>query len=106
MSKITKDILSKASNKASDSKCRYKVSALGFNKKGDYLGCASNYSRYMKQGGGLHAEILLIRKYGSLLDKIILCRVNNKGKFLKIDPCNNCKKILDKYNIKYHTVKI
>jgi hypothetical protein len=94
-----------AIKKASQSSCTYKISAMGFNKKGDYVGSAINKKKKCGHGLGLHAEIELIKKYNKRISTILICRVNNKGKLLPIDSCVTCKKICEKLNIKLITVK-
>ena len=90
--------------KAKQSGCRYRVAAVGISKLGDIIGCVSNKPRLAKEGGGLHAEVHLIRKYGKKIKSIFLCRVNSKGKLLPIVPCKSCKKLLKKLNIKVYSV--
>ncbi|MFW5804284.1 MAG: hypothetical protein ACOCWG_03525 [bacterium] len=89
-----------AIKKAKQSFCRYKISAIGFNAKGEILGRATNIVRFVKKGGGIHAEIKLIRQYKNNLKTILICRVNNTGELLPIEPCENCLKVANKYNIK------
>lgn len=98
-------LINKARSKAIKSSCRYKISALGFSRKGDLLGTTNNGHRFESKGGGLHAEIELIKKYGRKLKTILICRVGNGGDLLPISPCNNCKKVADKLNIKIISVK-
>lgn len=100
-----KHLVDKAKSKAIKSNCRYKISALGFSRKGDLIGAVTNGHRFEKQGGGLHAETELIKKYGKKLKTILICRVGNRGDLLPISPCNNCKKVADKLNIKIISVK-
>ncbi len=90
---------------ARKSKTRYKVSAIGFNHKGELLGTAFSSFRFSKYGGGLHAEMALLHRYGSNVKTIMICRVGNTGEILPIDPCRNCKKILDKMGIKIVIIK-
>jgi len=98
-------LIKRAINKAKMSICRYKISAIGFDRNGKYLGSACNTQRFMHFGGGNHAEINLIRKCRSKLKTIIICRVNNNGEFLPIDPCDTCKRIADKLDIKIISIR-
>ena len=86
--------------KACQSVCRYKISALGINKKGEVVGVSSNKPRFNRHHGGLHAEAELIRKYGSKIKTIIICRVNQNGGLLPIKPCVACDKLSKKMGIK------
>jgi len=90
--------------KAQKSICRYKISAIGFDKNGNILGSTFNRPRFFRKSGGIHAEIALLQKYKKKLKTIIICRVNNKGKLLQIKPCNNCKNIFKKLGIKVYTL--
>ena len=98
------NILEIAVDKALQSNCTYKISAIGFNRKGDYIGSAINKKKKCQKGMGLHAEIELIKKYKKRLSSIIICRVNSKGQLLPIHPCETCQKICDKLNIKVMTI--
>jgi cytidine deaminase len=95
----------KAINKAKQSTCRYKVSAIGLNKKGDVFCSSINKQFLSSRGGGLHAEMILMRRYGRKIKSIIICRINNYGEPLPIDPCENCKKMADKLDITITSVK-
>jgi tRNA(Arg) A34 adenosine deaminase TadA len=98
-------IMDMAIRKAKQSKCRYKISAIGLNYKGEVVGSAVNKPRFDRQHGGLHAETNLIRRYGSRLKTIIICRVGDAGDLLAIDPCKNCQKVADKMGIKIVSIQ-
>ena len=102
---MTNDIRDRAINKAGQSSCIHKVSAIGLDKNGQYVDSAINKRRFFKHGGGIHAEIELIRKCGPRLKTIILCRVNESGECLPIDPCIHCQKVIDKLGIKVVTLE-
>ena len=86
--------------KAAQSPCRHRISAFGFSRKGEFVGSTVNRPRFPKHQGGLHAEALLIKRYGKILKTILICRVNKSGNLLPIDPCSNCKELADKYGIR------
>lgn len=90
----------RAISKALQSSCRFKISAIGLNRKGDVIDYSCNYIRYQRDGGGVHAEQALIKRNGRRLKTIIICRVNNSGDILAIEPCEKCKNIARKYGIK------
>ena len=99
-------IIRLAIKKARQSSCRYKISALGFNRKGDFIGSAINAKRLPKHGCSLHAEIALIRKYGKRLSVIIICRTNKTGTSnLPIHPCPTCSSMANRYSITIKTVR-
>jgi cytidine deaminase len=98
-------IINRAIKKANQSVCKFKVSAIGFNNKGEMIGSITNAPRFSRYGGGLHAEALLIKRYGKKLKTILICRVNSNGKLLPIDPCLNCQKLAIKFGIKIMSVK-
>jgi cytidine deaminase len=97
-------IQTKAINKAKQSLCRYRISALGMNHKGEIIGSAINKPRFDHKGGGLHAESNLISKYGNKLKTIIICRVGLSGNILPIHPCINCYSLANKLGIKIKTI--
>ena len=101
---MTKAIKTKLIKKAKKSTCTFKISAIGFSKKGNVLGITTNKFKLSKKMGGLHAEEALIKQFTSRLDKIIICRVGKTGDVLPIDPCEKCSKLAKKYNIKIISV--
>ena len=97
---MTSKIISLATKKAARSSCCYLVSAVGFDSRGRFVGSAVNSPRFHKDGGGVHAELALLRKFGPKIHKILLCRVGRSGNMLPFDPCPQCQKVLSKKNIK------
>lgn len=93
-----------AMKKATKSPCAYKVSAVGFDKKGDLVGTCTNTHRFVWKGGGLHAEMRLMARYGKNLKTIVICRVGRSGELRPIDPCNCCREKADELGIKIVTV--
>ena len=87
-----------AIKKALQSACHYKISAIGLNKDGDVIAKSMNKHRFSQKGGGIHAEMQLMKKPG--IKTIYICRVNNNGKLLPIDPCDMCKEKANELNIK------
>lgn len=96
-------LLNRAIAKAQQTTCRYKVVAVGFNAKGDCVGIACNARGIDRQGGSIHAEIGLLKRFKSIRN-IVLIRTNSFGKLLPIEPCNTCRKILDKKGIEVKTI--
>ena len=92
-------------NKAKKSRCRFKVAACALNHKGEILGFGFNSFRLPNHGGGIHAEMNLIRRYKKNISKIIICRVGLSGNSLPIDPCPVCKRIAEKLGIKIESIK-
>ena len=90
--------------KASASHCRYKVAAIGIDRRGRVIAISHNTHRFMKHGGGNHAEINLIRKCPKSLRTIIICRVGNSGIIRPIEPCESCIDLCNKRNIKISTI--
>jgi cytidine deaminase len=99
-------IIQRAIKKANQSQCRFKISALGFNRKGELVYSAFNVSRdILRHGGGLHAEqkvMMEAKKKGIVI--ILICRVNPNGILLPIEPCTKCKKMSEKLGIKIISV--
>ncbi|HUW47327.1 MAG TPA: hypothetical protein VMW36_01110 [Patescibacteria group bacterium] len=94
-----------AIQKAEQSSGKFKVSAIGLDKNGNVVARAFNRARFSRYGGGVHAEIMALRKGGNRIVTMIICRVGKGGDILPIDPCESCKKVLDKKGIKIMTVK-
>lgn len=110
MKSINNELIKKLINKASKSLCRYKVSAIGFDKNGKYLGCSVNeFSPSMRlsdRGVGIHAEMNLIKRYRDKLKSIIICRVGNSGILRPIKPCKACHNCATKLGITIYTLKL
>jgi hypothetical protein len=103
--KINPTILSTAKRKALQSNCRYKISALGFSRRNELIDSTTNYHRWDGKGKGLHAEMLLMKRNPLSLRSIIICRVNQKGGFLPIDPCSKCAEKAKELGIKIYTIR-
>lgn len=81
----------------------YKICAIAFTKRNNFLGIEMNNFRLglsNRPGAGNHAEANLIKKYGRRIDKIYIMRVGNACDSLPIHPCENCAKLAEKYGIK------
>lgn len=98
------DLLKKAIQKAKQSNSKYKISAIGFTKKFDYIGMTKNNVANLPRGGGHHAEHRLILKYGKSIKYIALVRVGHSGELLPIDPCKSCQRLIDLLEIKVITI--
>lgn len=99
---MTLDVFRK---KALQSNCKFKIAAFGFNAKGECVCSAFNISRFLRKGGGIHAEMRIFKKARRKgVVKILICRYSQNGKFVKIDPCECCAKIAKKLGIKIETM--
>lgn len=81
----------------------YRIVAMAFTKRNNYLGMSMNGFRdhlSNRRGAGAHAEMKLIQKYGRQIDTIYLLRVGNALDPLPIHPCENCSKVIQKMGIK------
>lgn len=103
---MTDEVIKQAVNKALQSSCTYKVSAIGLNKKGEVTYKAFNKSRFMKFGGGIHAEMEVMLKGGPGIRTIIICRVGNSGDILPIHPCTVCKTKANELGIRILSVGV
>lgn len=111
---INPKTISILTEKASNSPCTYRVSAIAFDHKGDILGHATNNHsknwnvlekcKVGRPGTGTHAERKLMARYGENIKTILICRVGNDGDILPIDPCDVCRKVADKLGIKIVSV--
>lgn len=91
--------------KAQQSICKYKVAAMGFNHRGNCLGSMSNAPRFSREGGSLHAELRLMRRYRSQLKTILIVRTNNKGELKPIEPCRVCAAVAEILGIKIRSIQ-
>lgn len=98
-------IIDRAKRKAGKSPCRTKVCAVGFDSHGELLGFAYNRPRFRRYGGGIHAEMALLQRYGRKLNEVWVCRVDRRGILLRpIEPCRQCREVLDGLGIKIKIV--
>lgn len=89
---------------AQRSMCKHKVSAIGFDRKGNIIGYSHNLPRFSKYGGGLHAEMRLMAKYGKHIKTIVICRTNISGDLKAIAPCKACAAKASDLGIKILTI--
>ena len=103
--KIENVLIHSMIKKAKQSNCRFKISAFGYNKKGELIGTATNKQRFVRKGGGEHAEKLLMQQFHpKSLKTIIICRIGNGGAILPIHPCPTCARMAAEHNVKIVTV--
>ena len=102
---INENIVNKAKKKALQSICRYKISATGFNAGGECVASTFNRPRFMKQGGGIHAEMSLMQQAKRKgIRTIVICRVNPNGNLMPISPCKVCNEKAKELGIKIVTI--
>ncbi len=101
-------IVKQLGKKAAQSRSKYRISAMGFDKRGEFIGRAFNGlppdGLEGKPGIGVHAEYKLIMKYGDLLKTIIISRIGHSGEWRPIKPCQNCQKLAEKLGVKLITI--
>lgn len=99
------DPIARAVRVASKGICRFKVVAIGLNDRGVIIGMARNSPRFIRRGGGDHAELKLMRKSPKSLRRILILRVSNVGKLLPIQACKVCQRKADELGIKIIEVR-
>jgi tRNA(Arg) A34 adenosine deaminase TadA len=99
-----KELTRLAISKAKQSICTYRVSAVGINKRGEVVMKAVNKSRFMRQGGAIHAEMQIMLRGGPAVKTILICRVGRAGDILPIKPCKACAKKAEELGIKIISV--
>lgn len=100
-------ILKRLGKKAAQSRSKYKVSAMAFDKRGEFIGRTFNglpQDGVSGPGSGRHAEAMLMTKYGDLISTIIISRIGHGGEWRPIKPCQNCQKMADKLGVKLLTI--
>jgi len=90
--------------KAKKSMCRYRIGAVGISHDGRILKTTFNKPRFYWLGGGIHAEMEVMRSCGKNLKSILICRVNDTGKLLPIKPCKVCQEKANNLNVKIYSV--
>jgi MoaA/NifB/PqqE/SkfB family radical SAM enzyme len=91
--------------KAKKSICHYRVAALGINHRGEILACTFNKPRFTRKGGGIHAEMQLMKIFKDNLKIIYILRVGEGGDILPIHPCKVCQEKANELNIEIRELK-
>lgn len=91
--------------KALKSICHYRVAALGVGHDGRVVGCKTNRPRFNRKGGGIHAEMALMSRYGKSIRRIYILRIGDSGRTRPISPCNACRRKAEELGIKIFTVE-
>ena len=102
---MSKQLLDRLRKKARSSVCRTKIAAVAFTSKGEVLGTSRNDPRFMREQGGIHAEMALMAQYGKNIHHILILRVGRGGNLLPIEPCSMCSAKADELGIKITSVK-
>ena len=95
--------------KAAQSASKYRISAMAFDSRGEFLGQAFNGlpmdEMDIKEGSGVHAEARLMRRYGKIAKTIVISRIGHKGDWRPIQPCQKCQQLADKLGIRLTTIE-
>ena len=98
------DLVDFAFRRSKKTICKFKVCAICYDRRGNLLGISYNIPRFNRHGGGIHAEMKALQKWGTSIHRITLLRFGKSGDLLPIDPCINCAKVLNKLKIKVVTL--
>lgn len=82
-------LIDTAIKRAQKSTCHHKVSAIALGRKGEIIGTSFNAPRFTRYGGGLHAEMRVMKKWKGI-KTIIICRIGGAGDLKPIGPCRAC----------------
>lgn len=100
-------IVKRLGKKAAQSKSKYRISAMGFDNRGEFVAQSFNglpQDGVVGPGTGRHAEAMLMMKYGELLKTIVISRIGHSGEWRPIKPCQNCQKLAEKLGVKLITI--
>lgn len=92
------DLIKRAVKKARQSPIKYRVCAIGFNKKDEVLGIVHNTTGIHLERQ-FHAEERLMTRYPEL-KKIVIIRIGLSEELRPIDPCSVCAKMAAKRGVK------
>ena len=99
------ELINQGIRKAMKTLCHSKVAVICFDKRGKYLGITVNYQRFSKKGGGVHAEIAAINRFGKRLRTIVLLRSGHSGILRPIECCPVCARVMRENKVKVVTIK-
>lgn len=94
------DLIDMARRKTDNRNTQYRVAAICFGKRNKFLGISINSSRFFYDGGGIHAEMAGLQKWGTDIQKMFIVRFGRGGAIRPINPCKNCNRVLNKLRIK------
>ncbi len=102
---LSESLLFRIKRKASQSTCKSKIAALGFNKRGECVASAVNRPFLSRKGGGVHAEeeIFKVALQRGII-RILICRVGKGGELRPIEACKSCSKTAKKLGIRITSV--
>jgi hypothetical protein len=97
-----KQIIEMSKKKASQSICGFKICAIALNHKDEVIGKSMNRPGFKNYTGcGVHAERVLMKKFGNKIKTIFIIRVSGHNLNLRpIHPCKTCEEIANKLGIK------
>jgi len=98
-------ILDRLRKKARTSVCRFAIAAIGLDYRGRVIGSRTNRPRFVRKGGGVHAEMSLMLSAPKSLRTIVIVRVNRKGELMPIDPCPACARKAAELGIQIRTLR-
>ena len=94
---VSDAVMTLLQEKAANSPCTYRISAVAFDKKGEILGHVTNsHSKNWnvlekcgvgRAGTSEHAERRLLQRYRDLVKTIVICRIGRSGEIRPINPC-------------------
>jgi len=86
---MNREAIKLAIKKAKKSPCHQRVSAVGWDEHGTIIMTATNLPRFSREGGGIHAEMRIMRKR-PWVKTILVCRVDGQGRPRPMHPCRVC----------------
>jgi len=99
-------LIKQLQQKANQSISKFKVAAFGINMKGECVSKACNHFRFGHKGGGIHAEMRIMKEAArKRIKTILICRVGRGGDLLPIDACPVCQQKADELGIKIISIK-
>jgi cytidine deaminase len=98
-------ILDRLIKKASTSPCRFRIAAIGLDYRGRVIISRTNSPRFVRHGGGTHAEMSVMISAPRSLRTIIIVRVNRRGELRPIDPCATCARKAEELGIQIRTLR-
>lgn len=100
-----REIISRLKRKAQNSSCRYRIAAIGLDFRGNVISLAMNSPRFEHHGGGLHAEMAIMRGSPRSLRTIIILRIGASGIIRPIHPCLACARKAKELGISIKTIE-
>lgn len=77
----------------------HRVVAAAVDRRGTIIDITTNAPRLFSKGGGVHAEVRILRRNPPTVQTVYIARFGKSGRPLPIHPCESCQRLASKLGI-------